>query len=832
MKRFNPIHYGRCLALGGTFLALGLQAQTTRVIGKVIDAATGEPLPFVNIAFTDSKIGTTSDMDGNYVLETFYATDSIRASSVGYSPRSFPIRKDVEQTIKIALEPSSQQLAEVVVMPSGENPAFAILDRVIANKAANDREKLSAYQYEAYNKVEFDLNNITKEFTEKKLFKPFAFIFENIDSTDAKPYLPIFMTETLSEVYYRQKPKAEKELIRGTRVSGVENESISQFMGDMYQNINIYENFLVIFGKNFVSPIADGGRGFYDYYLTDSSFVGKYWCYKIEFKPKRVQELAFQGEMWINDTTYAVRSVEAGIAKGANLNFVQGFWVKQEYDQVQREVWMLTRDELVVDLNIMPGSVREKKNPVQGLYGRRTATYRNFSINKVLEEEFYAGPEEVIVIPDQDSDLPEFWEKNRHIPLTAKEEAIYHMVDTMKTIPRFRTYLDIVNTVVTGYYPLGLIEIGPYFTTYSFNQVEGHRFRMGARTSSAFSRRMEYEGYVAYGLKDEALKYGFGAKGIIFKEPRLIAGFNYKHDLEQLGQSANAFREDNILSSAFRRTPNDKLTLVDEYRTYLEREWFMGFSSRITFVHRTLSPRGSLSYIRTEGVAEPISINKIITSELIFTTRFAYKEKFVSGDFARVSLGTRYPVIELQLVQGVKGMLEGNYQYSRPGMRVRQRVPMGVLGNFQYTATGSMVIGTLPYPLLIIHSGNETFYYDDMAFNTMNFFEFISDRAASAYAEQHLEGLIFDRVPLFRRLKWREAIGAKVAFGALSDRHRQEMDLLPYMFDLNSGPFAEVSLGVENILKVLRVDLVRRLTYLDNPNVSDWALRLKLNITF
>src|SRR5690606_1453776 len=212
MKRFNPINCGRSLALGGTFLALGLQAQTTRVIGKVTDATTGDPLPFVNIAFTDSKSGTTSDMDGNYVLETFYATDSIRASSVGYSPRSFPIRNDVEQTIKIALEPSSQQLAEVVVMPSGENPAFAILDRVIANKAANDREKLSAYQYEAYNKVEFDLNNITKEFTEKKLFKPFAFIFENIDSTDAKPYLPIFMTETLSEVYYRQKPKAEKEL--------------------------------------------------------------------------------------------------------------------------------------------------------------------------------------------------------------------------------------------------------------------------------------------------------------------------------------------------------------------------------------------------------------------------------------------------------------------------------------------------------------------------------------------------------------------------------------------------------------------------------------------
>jgi hypothetical protein len=807
-------------------------AQTTRISGKVTDARTGETLPFVNIAFIDSRIGTTTDIDGNYAFDTYYATDSIRASSVGYLSRTVPVRKDKAQVIDILLEPSRVELAEVIIRPPDENPAFTILRRVIQHKETNNREKLSAYSFEAYNKIEFDLNNITEEFTQKKLFKPFAFIFENVDSTDAKPYLPIFMTETLSEVYYRQKPKSRKEFIQGTKVSGIENESVSQFMGDMYQNVNIYDNFLVIFGKNFVSPIADGGKGFYDYYLTDSAFVGKYWCYKLEFKPKRVQELAFMGEMWINDTTYAVRRIDAGIAEGANLNFVEAFSVRQEYDQVENEVWMLTRDELVVDLNVLKDTGKPNTNPVQGLYGRRTASYKEFVINQVLDEAFYAGPEEVVMAIDPLSLGSDYWDTNRHVPLSAKENTIYHMVDTMKTIPRFRTYIDIVNTVVTGYYPLGMVELGPYFTTYSWNLVEGNRFRMGARTSSKFSRRVEFEGYVAYGTLDQEFKYSLGGKGFITKDPRLILGVYYKRDVEQLGQSTNAFRQDNILSSAFRRTPNNKLTMVNEYQVYLEREWFMGLSSSAMFQVRDLSPRGSLSYVSLNDAGEPDTLAGIATTEIVLGGRFMYKEKFVAGDFTRVSLGSRYPSLEVQLGQGLKDVIGGDYDYTRLLARVQHRVQLGPLGFMRYTVNGGQIFGTLPYPLLAIHAGNETFYYDDIAFNTMNYFEFISDRFASVFVEQHFEGLFFNRVPLFRRLKWREVVGAKVVVGSLQQKNRDAMELLPFMYDLSGGPFAEVSFGVENIFKILEVDMIRRLNYLDHPNVRDWAFRLKLNITF
>ncbi|MBK9177247.1 MAG: carboxypeptidase-like regulatory domain-containing protein [Flavobacteriales bacterium] len=807
-------------------------AQSTVVSGRVTDAVTGEPLPFVNIAFRDSRVGTTSDMEGRYKMETYYATDSLLFSSVGYVPRAFAVRKDRTQVIDVPMQPSATMLAEVVIKPT-ENPAFEILRRVVRYKPANNREKLAAYEYEAYNKVEFDLNNITEEFTKKKLFKPFAFIFDNIDSSGAKPSLPIFMTESLSEVYYRQQPKTQREYIRGTKVSGIENESVGQFMGDMYQNVNIYENFLVIFGKNFISPIADGGKGYYDYYLTDSAFVGKYWCYRLEFKPRRVQELAFTGHMWINDTTYAVRRIEAGIAEGANLNFVEGFWVKQEYEQVQSEVWMLTRDELVVDLNVVKDTGKPNKNPVQGFYGRRTATYRDFVINQPREPSFYDGADQVLMRIDPLSLGADYWDTHRHVPLTAKENTIYHMVDTMKTIPRFRTYVDIVSTIISGYYERGLVEYGPYFTVFSFNPVEGARFRVGGRTSNTFSTWVEFEGYTAYGLKDERFKFGLSTRGFISKQPRLLYKAGYKHDLEQLGQSVNAFRNDNILGSVFRVNPNNKLTDVEEWRGSLEREWFTGFTNEVMLRYRTLQPLGSLRYERLGDDLIVRNVSSLQTAEVALNTRFAYQEKYVSGEFDRVAIGiNKFPVLELHLAYGAPRLFESDFEYTKVIGRIYKRWQLGAFGWMRTTVEGGRIFGALPYPLLTVHSGNETLYLDDVSFNTMRFFEFISDRYVHLFAEHHFEGLFLNRIPLMRRLKWREVAGFKAVAGDLDEKHFAEMQLLDNMYGLYNGPFMEVSAGLENIFKILRADIIWRLRYNDHPGTSPFALRAKIVINF
>lgn len=816
------------------FLFLCAEAQTTRVSGKVTDANSGEPLPFTSVGFVDSRITTTTDFDGAFSFDTYYATDSLRVTAVGYRPLTKAVKRDQAQTIDFALQPALADLPEVVVTYT-ENSAFAILRQVVRNKPANNRAKLAAYEYESYNKVEFDLNNITEDFKKKKLFKEFDFIFDYVDTTTKKPSLPIFMTETLSDVYYRQDPKTRREVIKGNRVSGVENESITQFMGDMYQNVNIYENFLVIFGKNFVSPIADGGKAFYDYYLADSAYVGKYWCYKVEFKPKRVQELAFQGWMWINDTTYAVKHLEAGIAQGANLNFVQAFSVRQEYDQVQNEVWMLVRDELVVDLNIIKDTGRPNKNAVQGFYGRRTATYRDFIINQPRAESYYEGVDQVVVEIDPLSLGADYWDTHRHVPLTKKENDIYHMVDTMKTIPRFNTYVDIVSTVISGYYVKGKFELGPYFTTISSNPVEGLRLRLGGRTSNAFSTWVEFEGYSAYGFNDERFKFGLATRGFISKQPRLLYRASYKHDVEQLGQGANAFRNDNILGSVFRRNPNTKLTDVEEWKASLERDWFTGFTNTLMLRYRTLQALGALSYERLAFDPEPVveNVGSIRTAEVSLNTRFAYKEKYVSGEFDRTAIGfNKFPTLELHLAYGAPQLFESDYEYTKAIGRIYKRWQLGPVGWMRTTLEGGKIWGTLPYPLLIIHSGNETYYLDDASYNTMNFFEFLSDRYIQLFAEHHFEGLFFNRVPLLRRLKWREVATFKAVAGDLDPKHSDALLLLPGMYALSNGPFMEVSAGVENIFKLLRFDIVWRLRYNDHPNTSPFALRAKLFINF
>ena len=831
-SNFSWIFRGSLLIVA-VLVVLGATAQTTRVSGKVTDANSGEPLPFTSVAFVDSRITTTTDFDGLFSFDTYYATDSLRVTAVGYRPLTLAVKRDQAQSIDFALQPALADLPEVVVTYT-ENSAFAILRQVVRNKPVNNRVKLAAYEYESYNKVEFDLNNITEDFKQKKLFKDFNFIFDYVDTTTKKPSLPIFMTETLSDVYYRQDPRTRREIIKGNRVSGVENESITQFMGDMYQNVNIYENFLTLFGKNFTSPIADGGKAHYDYLLVDSNWVGRNWCYLIRFKPKHKQSLCFSGEMWINDTSYAVRRIDAGIEPGTNLNFVQEFRVQQEYDEVAREVWMLTRDELLVDLNPLQDEGEVNKNPIQGFYGRRTAMYKDFVVNVPRDPSFYDGVSEVVVDIDPLSLGADFWDQNRHVQLSQRENDIYHMVDTMKTIPKFKTYLDIISTVVTGYYKVGPVEIGPYFNVYSFNPVEGSRFRIGARTSDAFSKRVEYEGFVAYGTKDTEFKYGFGGRGFITKEPRQLFGFNYSHDIEQLGQSTSAFRQDNILSSAFRRTPNNKLTMVDEYRLTYEREWFQGFSTTLLLRYRTLFPRGTLKYERAGEPLESgvVEVNSIRTAEVAVNTRFAYREKFVNGTFRRVSLGTTYPAFELHSAFGVPSLFDSDYEYEKLVLRVSQRVPTGVLGNLRYSAEAGRIWGTLPYPLLIVHPGNETFYYDDGAYNTMNFFEFISDRFASVWLEQHFDGYFFNRIPLLRKLKWREVLGAKALLGDLDGKHSDELILLDLMRKLGPEPFMEANAGVENIFKVLRVDGVWRLTYRDSPRATNFALRMKLTINF
>lgn len=798
-------------------VSTGLISAQTKVTGKVVDLETREPLPFVSIAFKGTTVGTTTDFDGNFQLTTDKPVDSLLASYVGYNRAAKKVRAGISQVINFELKKFSIGLQEIVVKP-GENPAHPILRNVIKNKHKNDKEKLSAYQYEVYNKIEFDLNNITEEFKEKKVFKPFAFVFENIDSTSVgeKPYLPMFISETLSDFYYKRDPKKRKEIIKGSKISGVENTSVSEVMGDMYQNVNIYDNNILVFDKHFISPISDNGFFYYRYYLIDSMTLDNKWVYQIQFMPKRKQELTFTGNMWINDTTFAIKRLEMKIAEDANINFVKGLNVVQDYKHVDG-AWMLAKDRLVIDFE-----VRKDK---MGIYGRKTTSYKDFVINKPKDEEFFDETPDVMMLEGADQKDMSFWETARHDSLSKNEKKIYAMVDTIQTLPAYKTYVDIITIFVSGYKDLGLVEFGPYYNTLSFNRIEGTRLRAGGRTTNKFSRWYELNGYVAYGTRDQEFKYSGGFRTFITKKPRQILSGNYRKDVEILGQSQNAFTTDNILASLLRRQPVTNMTRLHQYSGSYELEWAEGFNNKISFFNRRLTPIGDFRYETITPENGLKVIPSLITTEVRFLTRFAYHEKYLKGEFERVSLGTIWPVLQFQYTMGMKGVFKSGFTYHKTNFNVNDRLRFTPFGYLDYIVDVGKIWGQVPYPLMELHGGNETYTYDPFAFNMMNYYEFVSDEYASLSLFHHFDGFFLNKIPLMRKLKWREVATFKALTGTVSESNRNTFIFPSSISSLNRGPYYEAGAGIENIFKIFRIDALWRLSYIDKNYVTNYETR-------
>lgn len=806
-------------------VALPTSAQITRISGKVTDVLTNEPIPFCNVLFKGTSNGTTTNFDGMFKLETETPGDSLTAVFLGYIPVSLKVKKGQDQTINFLLKQNKIEIKEAVIY-AGENPANIIIKKVIANRDKNNYENLSSYQFEVYNKLEFDLTNITEKFKNRKLLKPFSFIFDNIDSTttNEKPFLPMFLTETLSDRYFTTSPKDKREIIRASKISGLENETVTQFLGDMYQNINVYDNFMNIFGKNFVSPISNIGLLYYKYYLLDSLPVGNKWCYKIKFKPRRVQDLAFVGELFVHDTSFAIKKISMRATPEANINFVEDLAVVKEFDFIDNTMWMLTKDMFVVDF--------AAKDDGLGFIGRKTTSYQKFILNQPIPKEILAGTQDIIVKDDAQNYDEQFWLQHRHDSLAAREQKIYAMVDTIKSLPAFRTYVDVITLIFTGYKEIGKIELGPYYTVLSNNPIEGYRIRVGGRTSKNFSNKLRLEGYSAYGTKDEEFKFGVGARYWYNIKQRSGFGVYYKDDVMQLGQSDNAFQDDNFLASLFRRSPSDKLTAMESYKFYYEKEFRSGFSGKLTFQHENFTPLGSLDYRYYVKSAEGEIRNAINTSNISAYFRFAYREKFVEGKSGRVSLGSTYPVLQLNYTQGLKGVLESDFDYQKITAKVDDYLYFPPFGYLYYVVEGGKVFGNVPYPLLEVHRGNESYFYDYLAFNLMNYYEFVSDEYVVFQGTYHLEGFFLDKIPLLRKLKWREVATMKAVYGNMD---KKNLDLLvnPNQFTtLSKKPYMEAGFGVENIFKVIRVDFLYRLSYLDRENIPKFGIRGSLMLAF
>jgi hypothetical protein len=802
-----------------------LNAQKTGVSGTVIEDETGEPVPFASVFFQDSKIGTETDFDGKYAIESYYATDSLIVRASGFATQTVSVKRDQSQVINFRVEPITQTTDEVYITAPDEKPSTVLHRRVVNNKPINNKEKLGAYQYETYNKIQLDLNNIGDQFEDRKIVQNLNLVMEYLDTMNGDKYLPLILTESLSDFYYRTNPTKKKEVVKASRITGIENLEVNQFLGEMYQDINVYENYIGIFDKSFISPIANFGRAYYTLYLKDSAFIGKQWCYLLTFEPKRKGDLTFTGEMWIHDTTYAVKEWSATVAENANINYVNGFYLEQEFEQVEKEVWMMTSDKLIVDLKALQNS------KLLGFYGRKLTTRKNFIINTPLQPDFYRTSENVVIEYGASDRSKEYWRANRHTPLNKQEEDIDVMIDSLNEVPLFKAVKNFSFLVTTGFYPMGKIELGNLKSLISFNTVEGFRNQIQLRTSNDFSRRVELSGKIAYGYLDEKFKYGGGIRYNVSPKKRGMLKLYYDYDITQLGMAGSAEAIDGALGSLFRTRPLDMLILTEAFGTNIEKDMGKNFIVTAGAEWKKLGALGATKFrIPTSSVSYN-DINDISTFETSLKVRYAKNEEFISGTFDRISVGSKYPAISLEGILGIKGILGSDYEYQKFELKLSHSPKLGIFGKLYYEIYGGVVLGEAAYPFLKIHEGSQTYWFQSSAHNRMDYFEFISDRYIGVSAEQHFNGLFFDRVPLVRKLKWRLVASAKSVWGDISEKQSEGM-LLPDNTKLfGNVPYLESAIGIENIFKVFRVDAIWRITHLD-PGVSPIGIRAKFRIRF
>ena len=784
--------------------------------GVVQDKNTGEGIPFATVFFPRSEVGTSADLNGVFSIKTDHLpNDTIRFEAIGYESVFKILSKDKKNYGFYIELPRSENTLEEFVLRPGEDPAITLIKNIIRKKPDNNPDRTENYKYEVYNKLEVDLERLSKSQFEKlpiPYMKRFSFIYDNLDtSAEGKPFLPFYFTETLSDYYFQKEPKKQREFIKAAQVKGVNNESVTKFLGSMYQNINAYDNFIPVFDKNFVSPISNNGLFYYKYRIKDTQVAYGYNIILVQFTPRRSGENCFYGDFWVVDSIFALQRVTMEVPKLANINWVDGVSVYQEYAPIGDSIWFPVKDKFIAHFTATYGA------KLPGFIGRKSTSYKEISINdpsipSVLNNKQYK--QDVIVTDTAGHSDDAFWASVRHDTLSKNEKKIYKMIDTLESMPIFTTYKNMIRFFASGVKDVGAFEIGPYWYIYSNNIIEGPRFRLSLGTNPRLHKDVYLNGYIAYGLRDEKLKYKIAGLWLLDRKPRMYLYGSYTHDIDRTTNYYDEVSTDNIFSVAVRKKNIPwKLAFVDEYRFEFYKEYFSGFSHQVSMIQKSYDPYAPLpsTTIFTNKEGNPVEF--IQNTELNLRLRFAYKEKFVEGNYYRYSLGSTYPVVEARIGIGLKNVLNGGYDYQKVSLSVSDYIQIPPMGILYANIFGGKYFGTLPYPLLEIHPGNEFYYYNKYAFAMMNNYEFISDQYAGINLEHNIGGGVFNYIPLLKRLKMRQFWTAKALYGDLSNANKLLNLNKGYPFrTLDEQPYVELGTGISNILQVFRVDFVWRVS--------------------
>lgn len=835
------------------FFTIASRGQTTVVRGTITDEK-NQPAPFVSISFNGTTVGVITDDNGRYVLRSNNPDyTQVKISLVGYKNSIHSVTPGKDQTINVKLQIEGKLLNEVTVSSAKrkkyknkDNPAVELIRKVIDNKNKNRPESYNYTEYEKYEKLQFSLSNLSPTISDHKFFRKYKFLLDNRDTTSlpGKSLLPVYLDEKISQNYYRKNPETKKTIVKAEKKVNFggyfDDEGINSYLNRMYSEVDIYSNNIFLMTNQFLSPIADAAPSFYKFFITDTITENGNKFIELSFTPRNTTDMLFEGEIYITmDGNYAVKKSKLAINKNINLNWVRDMYVNQEFEQNPDGKYHLNKSDMMADFGIT-------KKGKTGLFGERTFSYRNYKLNVPHPDTTYGGLK-LEISDDVENHNEQYWTASRGTDtLTKAESRVYKNIDSLQKMPSFRRTMDIITLLIAGYKSFGPFEIGPSNTFYSFNPVEGARLRFGGRTTTDLSTRYYFETYGAYGTKDEKWKYFLSAtyslnNKSIYKFPQNYLRASIQRDTKIPGAELQFIQEDNFLLS-FKRGINDKYLYNDYYRLDYVREYKNHFSFTLGFKNWKQSPAGSL-YFNNEINGVQQSVSNLTTTELTVGIRYAPHEQFFQGKIYRVDIPSKYPILALNYSQGIKSIFGSEYNYQRLHARVDKRFYLSQLGYTDVIVNGDYIFGQVPFPLLTIQRANQTYAYQPDSYNLMNFMEFVSDQNASISINHCFNGFIFNKVPLLKRLKWREYVTFKALYGGVRDENNPALhpslfqfpvdgNGAPITYMLGKTPYTEGSVGVGNILKFFRVDLVERFNYLDHPYTPRLGIRARALFDF
>lgn len=846
------------------FLLLGccISVSAQNIQGVVTDSLTNEPIPYLSVFYEGKGVGSITDNDGNYKVETRKGWNKLTFSAVGYVTKVVNIIPGVTKNLNVRMRPDDIMLDEVVVKPKREkysrknNPAVELMKKVIAHKKNNKLSENDYYQYNKYQKITMSLNDVTPEMLEKGMYKKMPFLKDQIELCEEtnKFILPISVDETASQKIYRKHPKSEKTIIKGMSSTGVNElfatgDMLSTVLKDVFTDVNIYDNDIRLLQYPFISPISSSDAiSFYKFYIMDTTFVDKDKCFHLTFVPNNSQDFGFTGHLYVlADSSYTVKKCTMNLPKKSGVNFVDNMDIIQEFEQLPNGEWVLKTDDMIVEMTLM--------KIMQGFQIRRTTRYSDYAFDELPQQLFKRKGAE---IKEADAMMrgDDFWNQYRPVPLTQTESSMDMLVKRLEQMPGFKYVIFVLKAFIENFVETGTkehpskVDIGPVNTMISNNYIDGLRLRMSAQTTANLNPHLFFKGYYAYGFKDHRSKYmgeveySFNKKEYLPREfPKNSITFSYQYDVMSPTDKFLKTDKDNVFVS-FKTSTVDQMSYVRNIALKYENETQFGLKTTVEVKHSTDEPTGGLAYITNDN--QKTLVPEIQTMEASLAFRYAPGETFVNTKQRRIPVSFDAPVFTLSHTAGFKGVLGGEYNYNLTEIGLYKRFWFSSWGKIDMFVKGGAQWNKVPFPLLIMPAANLSYILQRETFNLINNMEFLNDRYASLDVSWDLNGKIFNRIPLLKKLKWREAIGFKMLYGHLTDKNnpmKHPGDSELFLFPTRDGrptsfvmdpktPYMECSVGIHNIFKILHIDYVRRLNYLDHPDANKWGVRFMVMMTF